>query len=265
LYSAEANEVPHDQLKQEFIQLFSDPNYESGISNSALKQKVGESKYVLLAPIINQLTGESRLVMSKVGNELFYTLVSDELASKFQGLDLSARMVYQVIEKSGNMGIWTKDIRIQTNCNTQQLNKILKALESRQLIKPVKSVTAKAKKLYMLFNLTPSKELTGGPWYTELEFDHEFISELRTFLMHMVRKMNGGKGVTLNEIREKMIQANVSRVQLSVQEVKQLVQTLVYDHHIEQEENDKGESVFVASRRITPMCEFKCTFYKALC
>lgn len=250
--------IPQDVLKQEFIQLFSDPAYESGISNSALKQKVGESKYVLLAPIINQLTSESRLAMSRVGNELFYTLVSDELASKFQGLDISARMVYQVIEKSGNMGIWTKDIRMQTNCNTQQLNKILKALETRQLIKPVKSVTAKAKKLYMLFNLTPSKELTGGPWYTELEFDHEFISELRTFLMHMIRKMNGGKGVTLTEIREKMIQANVSRVQLSVQEVKQLVQTLVYDNHIEEEETEKGESVFVASRRITPMCEFKC-------
>ena len=32
---------------------------------------------------------------------------------------------------------------------------IFKQLEQRRLIKPVKSVTAKAKKLYMLYNLTP--------------------------------------------------------------------------------------------------------------
>ncbi len=83
------------------------------------------------------------------------------------------------------------------------------------MIKPVKSVNAKAKKLYMLYNLTPAKELTGGPWYTELEFDHEFISELRTFLMHCVESSS---------------------------------------------ENEHGEAIFVAARRVTPMCEFKCKY-----
>jgi DNA-directed RNA polymerase III subunit RPC6 len=132
-------------------------------------------------------------------------------------------------------------------------------LESRRLIKPVKSVTAKAKKLYMLYNLAPAKELTGGPWYTELEFDHEFISELRTFLVHCVRRLNHGRGVTLPEIKEKMIQANVSRVQLSLQEVRQLLHTLALDRLIEDSDvNDQGETLFVATRRVTPMCDFKC-------
>lgn len=111
----------------------------------------------------------------------------------------------------------------------------------------------------MLYNLTPAKELTGGPWYTELEFDHEFISELRTFLMHCVRRLNGGKGVTLAEIKEKMVQANVSRVQLSLEEVQQLMQTLAYDQLIETNSfNSNGEALFVAARRVTSMCEFKC-------
>jgi DNA-directed RNA polymerase III subunit RPC6 len=132
-------------------------------------------------------------------------------------------------------------------------------LETRRLIKPVKSVTAKAKKLYMVYNLTPAKELTGGPWYTEHEFDHEFISELRTFLMHCVRRLNGGRGVTLLEIKEKMIQANVSRVQLSLDEVQELMQTLAFDNLIENFDiNEQGETRFVATRRVTPMCEFKC-------
>jgi DNA-directed RNA polymerase III subunit RPC6 len=253
-------------LKQKFIDLFSSEECKEkgGISNSDLKQKFGDS-YAGLVPIINHLTSESRLVMSKLGkNELFYTLVSAEVATKFSGLDTSARMVYQVIERAGNMGIWTKDIRLQTNIQQQALNKIFKALESRRLIKPVKSVTAKAKKLYMLFDLTPSKELTGGVWYSDLEFDHEFISELRTFVMHCVKRLNGGKGVTLNEIKSKMVQAKVSRIELSVDEVQQLVQTLVYDYIVEEtSENDEGEKVYLAARRITTMCDFK--WWDVLC
>jgi DNA-directed RNA polymerase III subunit RPC6 len=195
--SAPTTETPTEVLKARFINVFTEPIFKVGISNAALKDKFGEV-YIQLVPIINELVSESRLVMSKLSNGgLFYAMVSDEIASKFAGLDVTARMVYQVIERAGNMGIWTKDIRIQTNVDQQALNKIFKGLESRRLIKPVKSVTAKAKKLYMLYNLTPSKELTGGVWYSDLEFDHEFISELRTFLLHCVRRLNGGRGVTL--------------------------------------------------------------------
>jgi DNA-directed RNA polymerase III subunit RPC6 len=243
-------------IKERFIQVFDDPTYATGISNSALKLKFGDADYLKLVPVINDLTQSSRLIMSKVGDELFYNLVSDEVASKFYGLDVSARMVYQVIEKAGNLGIWTKDIRSQTNIQQQALNKIFKALETRRLIKPVKSVSSK--KVYMLYNLTPAKELTGGPWYTELEFDHEFINEMRKFLLTCVRRLNNGQGATLTEIKEKLVQANVSKVQLSIDEVLQLMQTLAYDHLIEDAGLDAHEeTLYVAARRVTPMCEFK--------
>jgi len=244
-------------LKDKFIKLFSEEAYKTGISNTDLKAKFGAA-FSNLVPVINELTRESRLVMSRLGkNELFYSLVSVEVANKFTGLDTPARMVYQVIERAGNMGIWTKDIRLQTNIQQQALNKIFKALETRRLIKPVKSVNSKAKKLYMLYNLSPAKELTGGVWYSDLEFDHEFISELRTFVMHCVKRLNGGKGVTLAEIQSKMVQAKVSRIELSVEEVQQLVQTLVYDYMVEENgENSQGEVLFVASRKVTSMCEF---------
>ena len=245
-----------DQLKEEFIQLFSNPTFRC--TNAALKNHFGDTKYLELAPIINELIQSSRLTMSKIGDDLLYTLVSDELAFKFSGLDTSAKMVYQVIQSAGNMGIWTKDIRTQTNIQQQSLTKIFKTLESRQLIKPVKSVNAKAKKLYMLYNLTPAKELTGGPWYTELEFDHEFINELRNFVLLCVQKMNSGKGVTLAEIAEKMKQAKVSRVELNQEEVQQLLQTLAFDFKTEQSGVDRsGNALFVSARKVTPLCEFK--------
>lgn len=246
-----------DRLRQEFIALFSKSQYQTnGISNSQLKATFPGDKYVHLVPIINTLTREARLNMSKIGDELIYKLVNEEIASKFAGLDVQARMVYQIIEESGNKGIWTKDIRIKSKI--QPLNKIFKTLESRKLIKPVKSVNAKSKKCYMLYDLQPSKEITGGPWYTEMEFDHEFISELRMFIMHCVRRLNGGKGVTLKEISEKMKLANVSRVPLNLQEVQQLMQTLAFDYMIEQNGlTQNGEALFIAAKSVTAVCEFK--------
>mmetsp|Transcript_22354 Transcript_22354/g.48627 ORF Transcript_22354/g.48627 Transcript_22354/m.48627 type:complete len:342 (+) Transcript_22354:83-1108(+) len=268
---------PQDEaLKAKFVALFGQAEFAiHGVPNSALKKRFGQKEYERLAPVINQFLADSRLTMSE-GNhggrkELFYTLVSEDLATKFKGLDVSARMVYQVIEKAGNMGVWTKDIKKETNLQNQALNKIFKALESRRLIKQVKSIAAKAKKLFMLYELTPSTELTGGVWYSDMEFDHGFITELRTFFMHCVRRMNNGNGVTLKEITNKMDQAKISRVNLGVNDVRQLMQTLVYDHLVEQvfkpksavaagyeNEDDEGtQSYYVASRRVSTMCEFK--------
>jgi DNA-directed RNA polymerase III subunit RPC6 len=253
--------VSKASVKEQFIALLSEPRYKTGAPNKVIQEKFSnddEQKYLVEA--INELSRESRLHMSKSGvdSELFYTLVADEVAQKYQGLDVSDRLVLQVIEKAGNKGIWTKEIRIQTNIHPQPLNKIFKHLEQRRLIKPVKSVTAKAKKLYMLYELSPSKEITGGVWYSGLEFDHEFISELRTFVIQCVKKLNEGKGVTLAEIKGKMKQIEVSKVELSLEEIQQLVQTLAYDHLIEEGSvTANGENRYVAARRISTMCEFK--------
>lgn len=193
--------------------------------------------------------------------EVYFSILSSEEATKLQGLDAPSKMVYQVIEASGNKGIWTVDVRTETNIPQTTLTKIFKQLEARRLIKPIKAVTAKTKKLYMLFDLTPHKEITGGPWYSEYEFDHEFIAELRNFILMCVRKMNGGlgvgNGVTLKQISNKMVQANVSRVALSLEEVQQLVQTLAFDYLIEQRGvTESGEALFVVAKTVTTMCNF---------
>jgi DNA-directed RNA polymerase III subunit RPC6 len=190
--------------------------------------------------------------------ELTYTLLTPEQASKFEGLDRNTKMVYSVIERAGNMGLWTKDVRLQTNIQQQALNKIFKTLEQRRLIKPVKSVTAKAKKLYMLYDLVPSKELTGGVWYSDLEFDHEFISELRNFIVHCVRRLQGGQGVTVSEIQNTMVEKKVCRIDLAVEEMEQLVETLVYDYLIEDGGvNEQGETLYIPARKVSTLCEFK--------
>lgn len=127
--TAHAAVVDHERLQERFIALFADSEE---VSNRALKEKFRE-EYLHLVPIINDLTQKARLVMSKKGDELYYTLVSDETAAKWAGLDLTARMVYQTIEKAGNMGVWTKDIRTQTNIQQQALNKIFKVRRNNSI------------------------------------------------------------------------------------------------------------------------------------
>ena len=57
---------------------------------------------------------------------MYFSLLSAEEATKLQGLDAPSKMVYQVIEASGNKGIWTVDIRNQTNILQVTLTKIFK-------------------------------------------------------------------------------------------------------------------------------------------
>jgi DNA-directed RNA polymerase III subunit RPC6 len=43
----------------------------------------------------------------------------------------------------------------------------------------------------MLYHLTPSDEMTGGPWYTEAELDTEFIKLLCSACLHYIKDRVG--------------------------------------------------------------------------
>ncbi len=108
-------------------------------------------------------------------------------------------------------GIWTRDIKMATNIPQQTLTKSLKILEQRSLVKSVRSVVSKSKKLYMLYDVMPAKEITGGPWYSDQEFDHEFVNELGSFVVQMVK----GQGMLdLGGISEKIRISGISKVVL---------------------------------------------------
>lgn len=52
----------------------------------------------------------------------------------------------------------------KTNLQQPQITKILKELENRTLVKAIKPVNQPSKKFYMLFDLEPAREITGGAW-----------------------------------------------------------------------------------------------------
>jgi hypothetical protein len=94
--------------------------------------------------------------------------------------------------------------------------------------------------------------------YQDYNFDYEFISALRTFLLHCVSQLNQGKGATLAEIRTKTIQAKVSKIELNVSQIQQVLRTLVYDYVIDEDEapDGSGEFIYLPAKRVTTMCDF---------
>ena len=158
-------------------------------------------------------------------------------------------------------GIWTKDLKIRSNLQQPQINKCLKSLEGRKLIKAVKSVASSNRKVYMLFELEPSREITGGAWYTGHEYDSEFIAVLRQechkYIKREKRATLGAPGPLLCHMHRCVAthrrtdaprpaadmmcdfvrNTRLSKVELGVEEVLQIVNTLVYDGKVDAHES----------------------------
>lgn len=71
---------------------------------------------------------------------LYWRIKSPSSKQAVKGADNEEKVVYNLIEEAGNKGIWIRDIRIRSNLANTQLNKVLKSLESKKLIKAVKCV-----------------------------------------------------------------------------------------------------------------------------
>lgn len=171
-----------------------------GLSNSDLSELLPNISVQDRVASINKLLQQGHLEILTKNNSLIYRY--KDLSKKTnvpKGADNEEKIVYSIIEEADNKGIWIRDIRVKSNLIMTQLNKILKNLESRKLIKAVKSVNASKKKVYMLYNMEPDRTVTGGAWYQDQDFESEFVDilnqqSLRFLQMKLenARKLNDG-------------------------------------------------------------------------
>ena len=211
-----------------------------GIPDNDLAAKISHIPVTDRAVAINRLLSQRKLQIFKDGESLVYKEVKQDEAVKFKGLSSEDLLVYQIIQQSGNTGIWTKELKQKSNLPQTQIGKIFKSLEARKLIKAVKHVAQQNRKVYMLYELEPSREITGGAWYTEHEYDAEFIHVLREQCVKFI--LARGK-VTLEDVCDFVKQTKLSHVELGQEEVLQIVNTLVYDGKVDaHEELDLDEA-----------------------
>jgi DNA-directed RNA polymerase III subunit RPC6 len=115
----------------------------------------------VLLPLLQQLINERRVQLFMNGTEVVYRSLTKEAADRLSDLSAEDMSALQAIERAGTNGIWVRTLKLQTRMQQTQITKVLKRLESRKLVKTVKSVVHKARKMYMLYDLEPAKHLTG--------------------------------------------------------------------------------------------------------
>jgi DNA-directed RNA polymerase III subunit RPC6 len=147
-------------------------------------------------------------------------------------------MVYNLIKQSGGNGVWIKVIKDTTNMPHNLVGKVLKAMESKRMIKSVKCLKSN-RKIYMLYDQVPSDEITGGAWFHDNDVDSECVKKmLQVVQMYLEREtfMEDGRPLvpyernpTLENIMEYIQDTNVLSMALKFEEVKTLVDVLVFD------------------------------------
>ncbi|KAG6557884.1 hypothetical protein Mapa_000061 [Marchantia paleacea] len=204
----------------------------NGLQQSVLDQQMRDVGLDVVTAAINALLGKGHIQLFQQGGSLIYKEANKEESVKFKGLSSEDMLVYQAIQQSANQGIWTMDLKRRTNLQQPQVTKAIKNLETRNLIKAVKSVEHKSRKVYMLFELEPSRDVTGGAFYTEQEFDVEFISVLKHQCLHFILKQGFA---SLENVADAVRKSGITKEELRLQDFKQILDMLVLDGEIEEE------------------------------
>nr|XP_045727253.1 DNA-directed RNA polymerase III subunit RPC6-like isoform X2 [Mirounga angustirostris] len=111
-----------------------------GITDQVIQNEMPHIEAQQRAVAINRLLSMGQLDLLRSNTGLLYRIKDSQNAGKMKGSDNQEKLVYQIIEDAGNKGIWSRDIRYKSNLPLTEINKILKNLESKKLIKAVKSV-----------------------------------------------------------------------------------------------------------------------------
>lgn len=220
-----------------------------GITQNAINQSMPHLDNKILVEVLNVLLEKESIELAKKGNMMVYRAkaVSSETN---RGTGDEEQVVYLIIQSAGNKGIWLRDIRVRSNLSTTELNKVIKSMENKKIIKAVKSVSASKKKLYMLYDLQPDSSVTGGAWYSaEQSFETEFVEILsqqcHKFLLEK-RKVADGENASISkrrkasfatslEVSQFIEKSKISRVQLSQADIEMILEKLVYDGLVERQ------------------------------
>jgi DNA-directed RNA polymerase III subunit RPC6 len=194
-----------------------------GISEAAhsLDQRVTDALNTLLQ------TGDIQLVrMQRRRGELLVQLANTQ-RKRLAGLSNTERAVYEQIRLAGVYGIWVRHIRGRLGLPLSDVNRALKELQRRGLVKQVQNIRNKTRKLYMLAELEPSRDVTGGPFYDdEGTFDHEFIHQLRELIWRRLMQMPWSSA---SELTDFLNQSNVLRFTLETTDLELVLQTMCWD------------------------------------
>ncbi|XP_071524620.1 DNA-directed RNA polymerase III subunit RPC6 isoform X1 [Panulirus ornatus] len=251
-------------IEQRVIQLCGE--FKQGITYQIIQNDMPELKLSEIVTVINRLLANSRIDMLKKNeDELVFKLRDPGSLHRIKGAEPEEQVVYKIIEECGTQGIWAREIRAKSNLHLNTVEKVLRKLESKKLIKSFNSVAAPKKKTYLLYNLEPDRSLTGGAWYSDQHFDSEFVDILNQqcwrFLEQRTvraRQVAGGPIAVRNasyvaskEVLKHITELGITKVELSMEDIETILETLVFDGKVERSLATEGAQGVRLYRAVT--------------
>jgi len=256
-------ETPEGDIQSRIIELCQ--QFPQGIGDKVLQSSMNDVDPRERALGINKLLVDGKLDLFKSEGGLLYRLKTPSKASAIRG-DQEEKVVFKIIEGAGNIGMWLRDIRLKSNLVQTQLTKVLKSLETKKLIKAVKCVNATKKRVYMLYNLEPDRSVTGGAWYSDQDFESEFVEILNQqchrFLYHKLEKSRecqegpiAAKHMSMSssdEVLRFISDLGISKVQLRNEDIESILDTIIFDGKAEKSEGMDGAKLYRAIESLVP-------------
>uniref|UniRef100_A0A7N0ZS78 DNA-directed RNA polymerase III subunit RPC6 n=1 Tax=Kalanchoe fedtschenkoi TaxID=63787 RepID=A0A7N0ZS78_KALFE len=134
------------------------------------------------------------------------------------------KVIYELIRSRREEGIWSKDIKQETDIAEAVVNKCLKVLIVKKLVKEVPNYQNKGKKIYMAVEYQPSEALTGGFWYENGKPDEESIEPISKLCTGVLHNMGVG---TVEDIANAVRNTRALNFDCPTMRILQLVKALV--------------------------------------
>ncbi|CAI0396724.1 unnamed protein product [Linum tenue] len=159
--------------------------------------------------------------------------------SNSQGMTDQESVVYKLIHEKENMGIWVRDIKRSSNLQDTIVNKSIKTLLDKGMIKEVINVQNKTRKTYLAAEFEPSPELTGGAWYDDGNLDVDFINAVKKLCSQKIKQL---KVATVESVMDSVKASGAFKADLKKNHFEEIFGALVLDNEVmEVESNGMGE------------------------
>jgi DNA-directed RNA polymerase III subunit RPC6 len=197
-------------------------------TSEKLLEKMGNE---VLDPL-NALMRTGKIQVHQIDGKTYFRLPDDpERMERMRGLSAEDNLVLQLIQDSGNKGIWVRSLKLRSGLQQTQMTRSLKALEQREMIKSIKTMSNRSRKVYMLAELTPDRSLVGGPWISDNnQFDTGFFTALQECVVQL---LTDNDQLSADELHNLIANSGVTLIKLTKDDTSALVATLVYDGRVQ--------------------------------
>lgn len=210
-----------------------------GVRYSMIKQHVGETvELSKLTDGMRSLLATSKIQMKRIdGGDYLVHLKKSTMPENFA-------IVLDVVRSAGNAGIDAAAIAMKTKLVKTEVTKALNQLGQQGYVKDTRCFTNKAKKLYILSDVEPSSQVTGGTFYTEeRDIDIHLVDTARAKVVHLIKNRDT---MSTMQIKQHLDGAGLAK-KLSLKEVDTIATTLELDGVLERV--GRGQLEELASRQ----------------